>query len=131
MNHDLSARPSVFVSAMVVACTNPTLVATFWQRLLGDDIVVREEYGVVAFRAPGITFDFAKSTDKKTTTNRWHLDIASEDPENTITLALELGATIAADFGLSDGHTVLRDPEGNEFCVLDHGASTPWEPPAS
>jgi hypothetical protein len=28
MNHERSAPPAVFVSAMVVACTNPTLVAT-------------------------------------------------------------------------------------------------------
>ena len=130
MNHDISAAPRVFVSAVVVACTNPTLVATFWHRLLGGELVVWEQFGVVALRAPGITFDFATSTDEKTLKNRWHLDIASDDPANTIATALEMGATIAADFAASDGHTVLRDPEGNEFCVLHHGASLPWEPPS-
>ena len=116
---------------MVVASTNPTLVAAFWHGLLGEEIVVSEEFRVVALRAPGITFDFETSTDEKTMKNRWHLDIASDDPASTIAAALELGATIAADFAGSDGNTVLRDPEGNEFCVLHHGASIPWEPPAS
>jgi predicted enzyme related to lactoylglutathione lyase len=131
MNREASASPRPFVSAMVVACANPTLVATFWHRLLGGEIVVWEQFGVVALRAPGITFDFTASTDEKTTNNRWHLDIASNDPTSTIAAALELGATIAADFASGDGHIVLRDPEGNEFCVLHHGASFPWEPPAS
>jgi Glyoxalase-like domain len=107
------------------------LVAAFWHGLLGGEIVVCEEFGVVALRAPGITFDFATSTDKKSIENRWHLDIASNDPASAIAGALDLGATIAADFASSDGHTVLRDPEGNEFCVLHHGASIPWEPPTS
>lgn len=131
MNHEVSAPPHVFVSAMVVECTNPTLVATFWHGLLGGEIVAWKEFGVVALRAPGITFDFATSTDEKAMKNRWHLDITSDDPTSTIAAALELGATIAPDFTSSDGHTVLRDPEGNEFCVLHHGASFPWEPPPS
>ncbi len=131
MNDEASTPARVFVSAIVVACANPTLVATFWQHLLGGELVVWDEFGVVALRAPGITFDFATSTETKTVKNRWHLDVASDDPANTIAAALELGATIAGDFAPSDGHTVLRDPEGNEFCVLHQRASIPWEPPAS
>ena len=107
------------------------MVAAFWHALLGGEVVVWEDFGVVALRAPGITFDFASSTEDKTTKNRWHLDIASDDPASAIAGALDLGATIAADFVSSDGHTVLRDPEGNEFCGLHHGASIPWGAPAS
>jgi hypothetical protein len=112
MNNEGEA-PRAFVSAMVVACTKPAVVAAFWHGLLGGEIVVWEEFGVVALRAPGITFDFATSTNEKTMKNRWHLDIASNDPANAIAGALDLGATIASDFASSDGHTVLRDPEGS------------------
>ena len=130
MNHDSSAAPRVSVSAMVVRVRIRLWLCMFWRALLGGELVVWEQFGVVALRVPGITFDFATSTDEKAVKNRWHLDIASDDPAHTIAIALELGATIAADFASSDGHTVLRDPEGNEFCVLHHGASLPWEPPS-
>jgi hypothetical protein len=63
--------------------------------------------------------------------NRWHLDVAADDPASAIASALNLGATMAGDFASSDGHTVPRDPEGNEFCVLHHSAAIPWEPPTS
>jgi hypothetical protein len=45
-------------------------------------------------------------------------------------MALELGATRADDVCVSELFTVLRDPAGNEFCVLrDASTSAPWASP--
>ncbi len=56
------------------------------------------------------------------TQNRVHLDLASSSPEHQAALvskARDLGAT-PADVGQGDvPWTVLADPEGNEFCVLE------------
>ena len=42
----------------------------------------------------------------------------------------DLGGSIAEDVCVAEEFTVLRDPEGNEFCVLRHGSTAePWAPP--
>lgn len=80
------------VSALVVDCTDPETLAAFWRSVLGGDLVPYPELGVVALRAPGVTFDVC----------------------------------------VSEHFTVLRDPEGNEFCVLvDAPTTAPWAPPTS
>jgi hypothetical protein len=64
---------------------------------------------------------FVPVPDGKTVKNRLHIDLAphsSQDREAEIQGLLDRGATLA-DIGQGDvGWTVLRDPEGNEFCVL-------------
>ena len=119
------------VSSLVVDCHDPATLASFWRSLLGGDIVDYPDAGVVVLRAPGITFDFIKNPDRKTTKNRWHIDLASEDVDGTINAALALGATGADDVCVTDRWVVLRDPDGNEFCVLRNmPADAPWAPPA-
>jgi predicted enzyme related to lactoylglutathione lyase len=59
--------------------------------------------------------------------NRVHLHLTSTSPadqQDTVAAALELGAN-HCDVGQlpEEGHTVLADPEGNEFCVIEPGSS--------
>jgi len=118
------------VSSLVVDCSDPTLVAAFWQSMLGGRVVSYSELGVEALRAPGITFDFVTNPDPRSVKNRWHLDLATDDAEATIAKALSVGATRASDFDESPDFLVMKDPEGNEFCVLRHApADAPWAPP--
>jgi predicted enzyme related to lactoylglutathione lyase len=98
--------------------------------MLGGRVVSYSELGVEALRAPGITFDFVTNPDPRTVKNRWHLDLATDDAEATIAKALSVGATRASDFDESPDFVVMKDPEGNEFCVLRHApADAPWAPP--
>lgn len=65
---------------------------------------------------------FVSVPDRKTVKNRLHIDLAphtSQDRAAEIQRLLDMGATLA-DVGQGDdvSWTVLRDPEGNEFCVL-------------
>lgn len=118
------------VSSMVVDCEDPALVAAFWQSMLGGRVVSYPEYGVEALRAPGITFDFVENPDPKASKNRWHLDLATDDAESTIEKALSAGATRAPEFDETPDFVVMRDPEGNEFCVLRQApAAAPWALP--
>lgn len=48
--------------------------------------------------------------------NRLHLDLAAEDRTTEIARLVALGASRHRE---GDGYTVLRDPEGNPFCVVD------------
>ena len=56
-----------------------------------------------------------------------HLHLTStspDDQQHTVTSALELGADHIDVGQLPDeGHVVLADPEGNEFCVIEPGSS--------
>jgi hypothetical protein len=70
--------------------------------------------------APSVpTIVFAPVPEKKTVKNRLHIDVSPLDShEEEVERLLGLGAT-HADIGQGDVRwTVMRDPEGNEFCVL-------------
>jgi len=116
------------VSAIAFDCHQPDALGVFWQAMLGGELVLYPQYGVVALRAPGITIDFTLVPESKQTKNRLHVDLATTDPATTVAKAVELGAVITTEF---HKHTALRDPEGNEFCVLhDMPAERPWQPPS-
>ncbi len=53
---------------------------------------------------------------------RIHLDLYAEDQATEVDRLLALGAT-KVDWQPPDGadFVVLADPEGNRFCVIDHG----------
>jgi predicted enzyme related to lactoylglutathione lyase len=49
---------------------------------------------------------------------RIHLDIVVADLQAATRRALALGASIAEDLASEDPWLVMRDPEGNEFCLI-------------
>ncbi len=73
----------------------------------------------------GFGIRFPPTQEPKTGPNQMHLHLTSaslEDQEQTVTGALGLGAR-HLDVGQrpEEGHVVLADPEGNEFCVIEPG----------
>ncbi|PPK64149.1 VOC family protein [Actinokineospora auranticolor] len=101
-------------------------LARFWADLLGWEITLanEEEVDLVApdQDGAGLGLTFVPVPDRKTTRNRVHLDLSSSslpDQDAVVARAELLGAT-RADIGQGDvPWVVLRDPEGNEFCVLE------------
>ncbi len=66
---------------------------------------------------------FAPSNTERVGPNRVHLHLTSTSPagqQETVGAALDLGAS-HLDVGQlpEEGHVVLADPEGNEFCVIE------------
>lgn len=85
---------------------DPSALAAFWSEFAGDEIELT----------------FVWSDAPKIEKNRVHLDLASTSLEHQAALverAVRLGAE-HADVGQRDvPWVVLRDPQGNEFCVLE------------
>jgi hypothetical protein len=118
--HDMSgeAPAIVGIAALAIDCTDPPGLARWWRRLLGGSVDVDPE-GVATLHTPdGLAIDFLRVPEPKTGKNRLHLDLRSRDLATAIEQALALGATRADDVYAGGRWQVLRDPEGNEFCLL-------------
>jgi predicted enzyme related to lactoylglutathione lyase len=108
----------VGVAALAVDCADPPGLAGWWRRLLGGSVEV-DDAGFATLRTPdGLAIDFARVPEPKTVKNRLHLDLRSSDLDAATEQALALGATRADDVYDGGRWQVLRDPEGNEFCLL-------------
>ncbi|MFE9205271.1 VOC family protein [Micromonospora sp. NPDC007230] len=101
------------------------LMASFWSRALGYQVRQGDDGSAKLWPPsdrPGPTVWLQGSGTPKRGKNRLHLDLVSDgDPRDEVRRLLALGAR-PADVGQSgeEGFVVLADPEGNEFCVLDH-----------
>jgi predicted enzyme related to lactoylglutathione lyase len=101
----------------------------FWAEALGWG-VSSEGPGVTNLEPEGFVYpdpvavclDLIASPEPKTVKNRVHVDLATTSAAHqaeVVTRLKDLGAT-PADVGQGDAPwTVMADPEGNEFCVLD------------
>jgi Glyoxalase-like domain len=105
---------------VIVDAADPSALGRWWATALewvvfNDD---PEEFEIrpAADRLPGLLF--VDSSEAKTVKNRLHLDFRPDDRDAAVARLLDLGAT-RADIGQGEQTwVVLRDPEGNEFCVL-------------
>jgi hypothetical protein len=103
-----------------VDASDPAGLGRWWAEVLGwvvvDDNPREFEIRASPDRLPGLLF--AQVPERKTVKNRLHLDLRPDDQEAEVDRLLGLGAT-RADVGQgAQTWVVLRDPEGNEFCVL-------------
>lgn len=115
MDDELLAMP---IAAVSVDCADPSGLALWWRRLLGGEVEIDDE-GVATLRtANGHVLDFAPVPEKKAVKNRLHLCLRSTNLDATTERVLALGATRADDVYDGDRWRVMRDPEGNEFCLL-------------
>jgi len=65
---------------------------------------------------------FIQVPERKTAKNRMHFDLrAPADTDAEVTRLTALGATVIRR---ETAHTVMQDPDGNEFC-LEPGPVTP------
>jgi hypothetical protein len=106
---------------LTIDAHDPARLAQFWTGVLGrKDAFLPGDETQVGLR-------FVASSAEKTGPNRIHLHLTSAsaaDQEQTVATALGLGAA-HLDVGQlpEEGHIVLADPEGNEFCVIEPGNS--------
>ncbi|GAA2097733.1 VOC family protein [Streptomyces albiaxialis] len=113
--------------AVCVDALQPLRLARFWSGVLGreTDDDPHEGIALLPHDDTGFRVRFPPTRHKKTGQNRMHLDLTStsaEDQQETVDRALGLGAR-HIDIGQrpEEGHVVLADPEGNEFCVCEPG----------
>ncbi len=109
---------SLRIGAVVLNVRNADRAASFWTRALNyvpsasDELLLQPAAGPDA--GPGLHLDTEDAT---------HLDlyaVEADDVDTEVERLISLGATRSADWELPPGadFMVLRDPEGNLFCVI-------------
>jgi catechol 2,3-dioxygenase-like lactoylglutathione lyase family enzyme len=115
------------ISELVIDCVDMEKLAAFWSEVLGYEELGREENEIeigppgAGFGGPQPTLIFSPSTDPRPAKLRLHIDVnpTDRDREAELERLLSLGAR-KADIGQTGEESwhVLKDPEGNEFCLL-------------
>jgi catechol 2,3-dioxygenase-like lactoylglutathione lyase family enzyme len=112
---------------VVVDAVRPAESARFWAELLGWRVSL-ELADEIDLRAPpddGWDLDlvFVPVSEPKTVRNRVHLDLASVSPDHQASIVDKAMSLGAKQIDVGQGTVpwiVLADPDGNEFCVLEH-----------
>ena len=98
--------------------TDPARLAAFWSAALGWEL--RDGFVIPPTGAPRLNFEAVP--EPKQRKNRVHLDVTVDDRERHVKRLEGLGAMRARDVEDVSGTyswTVMLDPEGNEFCIVD------------
>ena len=114
--------------ALTFDSPDPERLAAFWAPMLGREPVADAREDAVLLpttAAPGFAIRFRRSDEPRRGRNQCHVDLTSatsEAQQATVGRALDLGAG-HCDVGQlpEEGHVVLADPDGNEFCVIEAG----------
>lgn len=113
--------------ALCIDAQDPARLASFWAGALGWNLAEDLDDGWVLEPSDdtGFRIDVFPTRDGKVGPNQIHFDLTSttlENQQQTVANALRLGAR-HIDIGQTpdEGHVVLADPEGNEFCVIEPG----------
>ena len=113
---------------LVLDCLDPERLAGFWAPALGYAVAgsVENYTMLVPEGGAGPALLLQRVPEANTAKNRMHLDIDATDIEAEAARLEALGASrLAADVCREHGSSwiLLADPEGNEFCVCDGGAT--------
>jgi predicted enzyme related to lactoylglutathione lyase len=118
-------------SHLVAVCfdaNDPLRLAHFWAGVLGWEMTEDPDDGIAILQPSddiGFRLDFPATQEQKTGPNQMHFHLTSTSQavqQQTVARSLALGAR-HIDVGQrpEEGHVVLADPEGNEFCVIEPG----------
>ncbi|NAZ84545.1 VOC family protein [Kineococcus indalonis] len=119
---------------IVVDARHPASLARFWVAALdGYRVAPYDEEELRRLAAQGIDdpeddpsvlvevgpgrprFFFAQVPEGKVVKNRLHLDLSTTDHPAEVARLVSLGAVVVSEH---EGWVQMRDPEGNEFCLL-------------
>ena len=85
---------------------------------MGGAVAIDDDGDASLRTGNGLVIDFLKVPEAKTVKNRLHIDLRTTDVATATEQAIALGASRADDIRHEGTWQVLRDPEGNEFCLL-------------
>ena len=106
------------IKSVTFDSVNALTLARFWATALGTDVDEDATADRVYVEAPGWggpNMWFVAVPEPQTAKNRMHFDLrAPHTMDSEVERLQAAGATVAERF---DSHTIMRDPEGNVFCV--------------
>jgi predicted enzyme related to lactoylglutathione lyase len=115
------------LAALCFDANDPPGLARFWAGVLSRELADDSQDGITLVPGDdtGFRLRFLPTQAQKTGPNQMHFDLTSTslaDQQQTVARALRAGAQ-HIDVGQlpEEGHIVLADPEGNEFCVIEPG----------
>jgi predicted enzyme related to lactoylglutathione lyase len=132
-----NALPTRYIGNVTFSCAEPIAVGRFWaealgwpeeeidesflEQLRGAGVDERELTGFYVTRPPGggrPRFLFQRREKSRPESHPIHLDFLTEDREAEIERLTRMGAAVK-ETKSAGGHTwtVMRDPEGNPFCI--------------
>jgi|SRR5215217_2379786 len=120
------------INEIVFDCDKPAVLAKFWAEILdGYDVRPYDEDEIARLAALGLTPEtdttvmvdgpgpslcFQNVDGRVYDNNRVHMDIEVTDRTAEVNRLKEAGATLDR---VLPTYTVMRDPEGNQFCLVD------------
>jgi len=124
-------RLAVVVASLglVLDCNDPETLVTFWSQALGYDLIGGAGSYVLLLPPggePGPQFLLQRVPGPKQTKDRMQFDMHAADIEPEASRLIGLGAARVRPETLSEhanNWVLLRNPEGNEFCVCDGGGN--------
>jgi predicted enzyme related to lactoylglutathione lyase len=124
---------SVSLLAVIVDCHDPRRQAEWWAQVLAYEVNQRnpDEFQVSDPAGAGGLLYFMKVPEPKVGKNRLHLDLVTPGSMGAeVARLVGAGAQVVevrqdpASYDNPDTFTVMRDPEGNEFCVTSTSTLT-------
>jgi len=115
------------IASVTIDCADVQRMTDFWSAALGYQ--TGEERDIEAGdvfdpRDQDVELVFVRVSEAKMVKNRVHLDIGADNREVEVARLEGLGATAVETIRT---WTVMRDPEGNEFCVIQVAEGDPLE----
>lgn len=106
---------------VTVNTTDPRALADWWMEVLGGKIT--RDFGDFIFTDAGaVGLAFQRVDERPGGGTLLHLDLDTEDLAGEVARIRGLGAELVAERQAPGiNWTTLRDPDGNEFCVSQHG----------
>jgi uncharacterized protein (TIGR00725 family) len=106
------------LGSTVINCSDLESMTAFWSEALGLTPSSREpDDDFRVLRGARINLSLQLSTTPVTARDQMHLDLYTDNQSAEVDRLVKLGATFVRDSQPGDDYVVLRDPEGNEFCV--------------
>ena len=125
MQTELNQKPDLKIGSVVIDCINFDKMLAFWQEALhyitrepakGGWVILRDP----AARNTNVSLNQVQPSEKLMGRNWLHFDLYAKDQKGEVERLLKLGATRHhQEYEPDDDFTVLEDPDGNLFCVVD------------
>ncbi|WP_375599970.1 VOC family protein [Devosia sp. Naph2] len=119
------------IHEIVFDCAEPAVLASFWANLL-EGYALRETQTdqalslalgldpdvptIMVIDGPGPSICFQNVDGQRPDNNRVHFDVQVGDRAAEVERLKAAGATVDR---VLPTYTVMRDPEGNQFCLID------------